>query len=386
MSGQSDTSQGPRSVPKPAPQPGAAFALGWLMAQLYGSLAKWDVQEPPGYLPAVAELDRQERVRVAFTQLKVLADPFGEFGIEGAQASCTTEPDGLKPAVRRVHYRILESLAGDAQQLSAYQLGRALSDSCWLPTQGSDMSPFVEQFDRQRLALLRSWMTQAGPALPPQSAAVAARSLQNWQDWVDVNIRFLKIGSNWAANRPAVMRALGEQERAWRALLTSPLAASGSQPSVNAWVRAGESVLRTVKKLARQVFIHFWYIVVIVLAATGGLLYLAINNLHGASKFWASFVTIAGAFGVSGTTLRTAGQSAAQGVEQEVWNAATQVARAWEVTWLPALTPRLRDRIRLYHRGVALPQVKKGIDSVVAAKEKQAPAGAGEVNSPPGSP
>jgi hypothetical protein len=87
---------------------------------------------------------------------------------------------------------------------------------------------------------------------------------------------------------------------------------------------------------------------VIVLAATGGLLYLAVNNLHGASKFWASFVTVAGAFGVSGTTLRSAGQSAAQGVEQEVWNAATQVARAWEVTWLPSLTPRLRDRYRLY--------------------------------------
>jgi hypothetical protein len=384
MSGQSETSQGPQSGPKPAPQPGAAFALGWLMAQLYGSLSQWNVQEPPGYLPAVAELDRPERVRVAFAQLKVLADPFGEFGIDAARASCATEPDGLRPAVRVVHYRILERLAGDAQQLSAYQLGRALSDTCWLPTQGSNLSLFVEQFDRQQLALLRSWMTQAGPALPPQSAAVAARSLQNWQDWVDVNIGLLKDGRNWANNRPAVMQALGEQERAWRALLTSPLAASSSQPSVNAWVRAGESVLRTVKKLARQVFIHFWYIVVIVLAATGGLLYLAVNNLHGASKFWASFATIVGAFGVSGTTLRSAGQSAAQGVEQEVWNAATQVARAWEVTWLPAVTPRLRDRLRLYRRGVALPQIKKGIDSVVAVKEKGPPVGAGQLGSAPG--
>jgi hypothetical protein len=91
-------------------------------------------------------------------------------------------------------------------------------------------------------------MTQAGPALPPQSAAVTARSLQNWQDWVDVNIALLKDDSNWANNRPAVLQALADQERAWRALLSSPLAASGSQPGVNAWVRAGESVLRTAKK------------------------------------------------------------------------------------------------------------------------------------------
>jgi hypothetical protein len=73
------------------------------MAQLYGSLAHWDVQEPPGYLPAVAELDRQERVRVAFAQLKVLADPFGEFGIEAAKDSYGAQPEGLQPAVRQVH-------------------------------------------------------------------------------------------------------------------------------------------------------------------------------------------------------------------------------------------------------------------------------------------
>jgi hypothetical protein len=386
MSGQTETSQGPLSGSKPGPQPGAAFALGWLMAQLYGSLAQWDVQEPPGYLPAVAELDRQERVRVAFAQLKALADPFGEFGIDAANGSHLAQPEGLQPAVRQLHYRILEKLAADAQQLSAYQLGRALCDTCWLPSQGSDVSLFVQQFDRQRLAVLRSWMAQAGPALPPQSAAVAARSLQYWQDWVDVNVGLLTDGRNWTNNRPVVLQALGDQERAWRALLSSPQGAGGSQPSVNAWVRAGESVLRTAKKLARQVFLHFWYIVVIVLAATGGLLYLAVNNLHGASKFWASFATIAGAFGVSGTTLRSAGQSAAQGIEQEVWNAATQVARAWELTWLPSLTPRLRDRYRLYRRGVALPQMKKGIESVAPIQEKGPPVSAGQVRSAPETP
>jgi hypothetical protein len=131
MSGQSETSQGSQPGSKPGPQLGAAFALGWLMAQLYGALAQWDVQEPLGYLPAEAELNRQERVRVAFAQLKVLADPFGEFGIEAARASYGTEPDDLQPAVRQVHCRILETLAADAQQLSAYQLGRALCDTCW---------------------------------------------------------------------------------------------------------------------------------------------------------------------------------------------------------------------------------------------------------------
>jgi hypothetical protein len=237
----------------------------------------------------------------------------------------------------------------------------------------------VQQFERQRLAILRSWMTQAGPALPGQSAAVAARSLQNWQDWLDVNISRLEDESNWTSNKRKVVQALGNQERAWRALLTSPPAPGGSQPSVDAWIHTGESVLRTARTLVRKVLLHFWPVVVLVLAATGGLLYLAISNLQGASKFWASFVTVAGAFGVSGTALRTAGQSAAQGVEQEVWNAATLEARAWEVTWLPTLTPSLRDRYRLYRRGVARPQMKKGLERAAAVRGKRAPTAAGQV-------
>jgi hypothetical protein len=84
--------------------------------------------------------------------------------------------------------------------------------------------------------------------------------------------------------------------------------------------------------------------------------------------------------------LRSAGRSAALGIEQEVWNAATQVARAWELTWLPSLKPRLRDRYRLYRRGVALPQMKKGIESVAGIQEKRPPVRAGQVRSAPGTP
>jgi hypothetical protein len=375
MAVEAQTSEGGHLPPFYRPQPGTAFALGWLMAQVYGSLSEWQVHESPDYLPGVAELGRVERIKVAFAQLQSLACSFGDCGVEDAQQAYVEQPDNLKPQLRQVHYQILEKLAADTEQLSAYQLGRALSDTCWLPTISADGTLFLQQFERHRLATLRSWMTQAGAALPAQSAAVAARSLQNWQDWADINAAQLTPETNWANNKVRVAEALDNQGRAWRALLTSPT--TSSLPSVNAWVRAGESVVRTAKNLARQILLHFWPVVLIILVATAGLLYLAITYAHGVAKYWTSLITLVGAFGLSGASLRAAGQSAAQGIEQEVWNSATLDARAWEVTWLPTLAPSLRDRYRLFRRGVAPPQIKKGLE----AAEKE-PGGAARPSTP----
>ena len=143
---------------------------------------------------------------------------------------------------------------------------------------------------------------------------------------------------------------------------------------MNAWVRAGESVLRTVKSLARKILLHFWPVALLILAVTAGLLYLAITYAHGVAKYWTSLVTLVGAFGVSGASLRAAGQSAARGIEQEVWNSATLDARAWEVTWLPTLVPSLRQRYRLFRRGVSPPQIKRGLEAAISAGKEPAAA------------
>src|SRR5438067_846857 len=159
MSGDAETSAGAYLPPFSRPQPGTAFALGWLMAQTYGSLSEWQEQESPDYLPAVGELGREERVKVAFAQLRFLARSFGDCGVEAARQAYVEQPQSLKTQLRQVHYRILENLAADAEQLSAYQLGRALSDTCWLPTTSADGTLFLQQFERHRLATMRSWMT-----------------------------------------------------------------------------------------------------------------------------------------------------------------------------------------------------------------------------------
>jgi hypothetical protein len=371
MASDGEKSEGAAVVSFGGPQPGTAFALGWLMAQVYGSSSLWQEQESAAALPAVAELSRAERVNVAFAQMKFLARPFGDCGVENAQQIYATQPESLKTRLREVHSQILQTLSPDPAQLSAYQLGRALSDTCVLPATSDDGTVFLQQFQRDRLATLHSWLTQAGPVLPHESAEVAARSLQNWQDWADVNATRVTAGTNWADNKARIADALDNQGRAWRALLTSPPATG--LPGMNAWMRAGESVVRTTKSLSRKILLHFWPLVLLILAVMGGLLYLAITYAHGVAKYWTSLVTLVGGFGVSVAGLRAAGQNAAQGIQQEVWNAATMVARAWDVTWLPTLAPTLRDRYRLFRRGVAPPRIKKGIEAALAP-EVNAPA------------
>ena len=53
--------------------------------------------------------------------------------------------------------------------------------------------------------------------------------------------------------------------------------------------------------------------------------------------------------------------TAVGGIELDLRNAATLEARAWGVTWLPTLPQSRVQRYRLASRGVAAPQVKKGL-------------------------
>ena len=107
---------------------------------------------------------------------------------------------------------------------------------------------------------------------------------------------------------------------------------------------------------------RFWPVVLIGLAALGGLLYLVISNLSGASQVWASLVTVAAVVGSGSWGLGNAISQAFDGVGYEIWNAAKLDASAWNVTWLPALSAGRVERARLARRGVAMPRIRKNLD------------------------
>jgi len=376
------------------PAPGAVFSLGWLMAQLFGPLRPQSSPAPsaaaagtapagaatpaaaagtapagaasppaaPAHLPAVAELSADEQTDLAVRELGILLqdcapDLTSADGQDVQDAWQKRQYAAFDAAVQDLHHKILRQLTGDEQKIAAYQVGSALNDLCWLPGQaGSDV--FLGEFSRPQLATLQAWLSKASGTLPPLSAATVSRSLQNWQDWTDINA--VRLAGGWPGDGSVVAAALQTQGQAWHALLAGQTDISG-QTSIDAWVEAGESILRSTRMLALLILRRFWLVVVIILAATGGLLYVVSANTKGTQAVWASLVTVGGAFGLSGASLRAATKRAVSGLEEDLTRAAEMDARAWSVTWLPTLPQGFRQRQELRRRGVDAPHVKEGL-------------------------
>jgi hypothetical protein len=294
-----------------------------------------------------------------FLQLEKLLKPLPSLSDADIRAAWNSAGhEGFMTSVKTLHLKILQQLVDDHRQLSAYQLGRALSDTCWLPDEKAGGEFVLREFDRHRLATLQAWLAEASGALPPQSAATVSRSPQNWQDWADINASEVKDG--WATVHTSVVAALRTQASSWHALLGGETDISG-QTSLDAWVHAGQSILRTTRLLVLAILRRFWPIILLIAAATGGLLYLAAADSSGTAKVWTSLVTVAAALGVTGASLRAAALKAADGIEQSIRDAATLDARTSGVTWLSTLPQSLLQQYRLASRGVAAPQAKKGL-------------------------
>ncbi len=190
-----------------------------------------------------------------------------------------------------------------------------------------------------------------------------SRSLDNWADWIDVNSARIKSSGadTWSGEAEVVLDALRVQGRVWRSvLIADPQVAV--QASMGAWVQAGSSIARLVQKISGVILRRFWPIVVIGLAVLGGLLYLVISKLSGASQVWASLVTVAAIVGSGTWGLGSGVSQALGGIGYEIWAAAKLDAAAWGVTWLPALTATTAERFQMERRGVAMPQIRKSLD------------------------
>jgi hypothetical protein len=364
-----------------APPAGTIFSLGWLMAQLYGPLQHRGASDAAGHLPTIAELGEDSQMGFALAELEHLLTVSGSLSGAAVKAAWeSTGHEGFAAAVEALHLQVLAQLAQDHRQLSAYELGRALSDTCWLPDKEAGAAFFLHEFDRHRLATLQTWLAEASAVLPLLSAATVSRSLQNWQAWADTNAS--GITSGWATDHSSVVAALRTQAAAWRALLAGEADTSG-QTSIDAWVQAGESILRSTRLLMLAILRRFWPVVIIIAAATGGLIYLAIASSSGTAKVWTTLVTVAAALGVSGASLRAAALKATSGIEHDIASAASLDARAWAATWLPALRQTPLQKYRLANRGVAAPQSSPGLESAPAASVQALPAQPPSAQAPP---
>jgi hypothetical protein len=436
------------------PPPGTAFALGWLMAELFDPrrrvsetarqpLFDQDVQLPqvpdlgsdpklvflaadlaeiikwyrPLARPAAAVTRETRKLKAtvdsesAAVGEAAAAEDAAEGAIAGAAADATDSAGGeqtnaatdvtgggeekaaegkadgsaeasgdqapfsaaaLLTAVSELNQAILDDFADTPERLSAYQLGLALSDLTWLAyipaagqpeSAGSKPSALAGLFSRTQLAGIKTLLSGAGSQLPTSASAIVGQSLDNWADWLDVNAaKITAAGADaWSPNAGVVLAALRIQGSVWHSVLIADPDVSVT-PSMGAWVQAGSSIARATAMISSVILRRFWPLVLIALAALGGLLALVITNLSGASQVWASLVTVAAVVGASGAGLGSGVSRAFDGIGYEIWAAAKLDASAWNITWLPAMATTATERGRLRSRGVAAPQIRKNLD------------------------
>jgi hypothetical protein len=339
------------------------------MAELFDEQRQESVtsRQPPFnaavQLPLVGELDRPDRLNFLMVLLGDLLLPFAHLSNEPVKAALD-EQVRYKDELRALHLRVLDELADEQEQLNAYQLGLALSDMCWLASKANGPDVFIETFTREQVAGLRDLLNGAGAAIPPDSAAIVGKSLENWQDWIDVNAVKMKLNSAaiWAQAANPVLRALRIQGVVWHSVLTADPEVS-VQPALGAWTHAAAAVARAARIVAATILRRFWPIAVIFVAALALLLYLVISNLSGASQAWTSLATVVAFAGGGGFTLGTGVTRAFGGISAEAWSAAKLDAQAWNITWLPATPQTMTQRARLDSRGVSTPWLRKNLDA-----------------------
>jgi hypothetical protein len=353
----------------------SAFALGWVMAQLFDArrLTIDELFSPPFnpsvQLPLVADLDLARRRELALTDLgDLLGDvapsvPDGTLvAVKKAGLAPVVDEKVLAARLQDLHQAILDQLVASDQQISAYQLGLTLSDTCWLPTVAGGPDTFMVMFQRGQVAALKAWLASAGDTIPAASAGIVGQSLENWQNWIEVNAQ--AISKNWTPDGQAgqIIKALHIQSMAWHSVLVGDPQTSGA-PSMNAWLQASSAVVRAARTVTVSVLRRFWWLILLIVVVIGGVLALVIVSLHGASQVWTSILWVGGSIGISGAGFVSTVGKALSGVGSEVWDAARADASAWNVTWLPTLKQSRGQRRGLDRLGVAVPTMNPGLEA-----------------------
>jgi hypothetical protein len=118
-----------------------AVALGWRMAELYRAATKRSMRKPklPTTLPSISRLAPGRRTEFGIAEVE---SGLQHLGLTGADAPSTdeldktfkdaeAEPEDVKRCVYQLHLAILrECNAADRALGKAYELGRALADTC----------------------------------------------------------------------------------------------------------------------------------------------------------------------------------------------------------------------------------------------------------------
>lgn len=328
-----------------------ALYAGWTMAVLYAAVPEPPPELGPAKLPTVHELSETQRRKVEAGRLHRLFDRLAEVlestELKKASEGLQAEDGEFSAHLLEFHLTVLGVLAAAGLQLElAYELGRSLRDTVDPRADPGDSAhkdaPLAAAVGRQlargRIAKLQEWLATLAAEFPPQVAAIVSASLGRWSDFADVTVGPSAASSQDPTSKNDFAKDMRDyllrQGDVWLMLLVGAQSTSGLL-TPEGYVAAGEAALRRSAKIIRSVLVHHWVAIVVLAAALGGVMYLAITQLGGASKVWTSIAAIGSTLGLSAQSVKSAISRLSSEAERPVLAAAEEDAKAWSVTTLP---------------------------------------------------
>ena len=216
------------------------------------------------------------------------------------------------------------------------------------------------QLGRPRVAKLQEWLAVLGPHLPPDSAAIVSVSMGRWCDLVTTIFVQGTPGKLRRHGRTSPLPARDLAGSTSRFTLPSPLDIATELhdsllPQGDAWlnllvgaesseglltpegfVAAAEAALSRTARIIRKIVYHYWFALLIVAAALGGILYFAAHDLGGAGKLWTQIAAVAGALGITARGIGATMADLSKEAERPIFGLEKVDAMAWAVTTIPA--------------------------------------------------
>ena len=346
----------------------AAAELGWCMAELYAEVKPDELQPPeapeaplpqisPGRPPRVqlqedlpglgslqARQDLQlliDRVHVGFHKLVPVIISAGLTVDEPEDwttlAYHRRSAEGryqLARSVLQFHGDLLVALTACDHQIGlAYGLGRAVADLSLRP-RADKQDSLTNDLRSGRVDTIVGWLRELHTVLPPHSTGAVMGSITQWQQWA-AHPTWKGVSLDWNAHGQDVVKALADQGKRWRLLLTGQVAAL-DQLSPNDYVQAAGYLIGRVRKILQQLLKQYWpWVTAITLVMVAGVVASLLLLNSPAAKGIGVAISVFGWLGVTGRSVSGELQRTVSHVEQSLWDAELDLAAAWANTLLP---------------------------------------------------
>ena len=334
-----------------------ALHAGWIMATLYRRMAAPPLADELPELPSANELQPSERRELELGRLgrllRILAalPEYTESGLPTSISAVDVNSADFRAQLIALHMGILKALAiAEPETLMAYELGRSLRDTVSPPLEyaGDLHSPapaLARQLARARISTLQRSLATLSAQFPPHTTAVVAGSLGHWSDFASVTINpstsMLKKGQS-TDTATIMWEYLLRQGDLWLRLLVGPNSTAG--------LRRSQTILRRVRR-------RYGFMLAILAAALGTVIYLIVTYTSGALTVLTSIAAVVGALGISAkgiaSMIATVMTKEATRPVFGLAGEAEEDAMVWAITTLPPVLLTSRGVRQLRLAGIA---------------------------------